>query len=78
MSGDPTIPYPMGASVELNGERAAGLMSEQDWATVVNPGHRIRLQLALKGAPDEEERVVICNGVGDYEAGRYAVIAFER
>jgi hypothetical protein len=78
MSGDPNIPYPMEAHVELNGERAEGLIGEEDWATVVNPGDRIRLQLALKGTPDEGERVVICNGAGDYEAGRYAVIAFER
>jgi hypothetical protein len=77
MSGDPNIPYPMEAHVELNGEPAGGLTSDEDWTTVVNPGDTIRLQLALKGAPDEEERVVICNELGGYEAGRYAVIAFE-
>jgi hypothetical protein len=80
-SGDPAIPYPLEAYVELNGEpvqRGDGEMTDEGWVTVVEPGDVVRLQLAFTGVSEVGERLVLCNGVGDYEAGRFAVLDWER
>jgi hypothetical protein len=80
MSGDPAIPYPFEAYAELNGEPVErdAEMTDEGWVTLVNPGDVVRLQLALTGVPDAEERLVVCNGAGDYAAGRFAVLDWER
>ena len=81
LSGDDDRPGPMETYVELNGEpvaREGGTMTEQGWVTRVNPGDRVMLDIGLKGIPDRSERIVVCNGRGDYETGRYAVVAFDR
>lgn len=48
---------------------------------VVEPGTRIRVQLALSlgfgdRPPAGAARILICDDPGDYEAGRYAVLGF--
>jgi hypothetical protein len=81
LSGDDDRPAPMEAYVELNGERVdreGGTMTEQGWVTRVNPGDEVMLDIGLQGIPDRSERIVVCNGRGDYETGRYAVVAFDR
>ena len=81
LSGNDDRPEPMEAYVELNGEvvvREGGSMTEQGWVTRVNPGDEVMLDIGLEGIPDRSERIVVCNGRGDYEAGRYAVVAFDR
>lgn len=35
-------------------------------------------EVALEGAPATGERIIFCNGVGDYQRGRYALLRFER
>ena len=81
LSGDDDRPAPMEAYVELNGEPFAreGMMTEQGWVTRVHPGDEVMLDIGLQGIPpDRSERIVVCNGRGDYETGRYAVVAFDR
>jgi hypothetical protein len=81
LSGDDDASAPMEAYVELNGEpveRPAGDFGDQGWITRVNPGDTVLLDVGLKGVPDAAERFLICNGRGDYEAGRYAVLGYER
>jgi hypothetical protein len=34
--------------------------------------------MALEGAPKTDDRIILCNGVGDYSAGRYAALRFQR
>jgi len=82
---DPNGAYPMQAGVEINGERvgrgepADDELEEFEAAhAVVQPGDIARVQLALIGTPERDERVIICNDPGDYQAGRYAVLLFER
>jgi hypothetical protein len=80
MSGTPAgEAYPMEAYVEIDGEPAgADDPVRAGRQAVVEPGETARVQLALTGMPEREERVVVCNGPGDYEAGRYAVLRFDR
>ena len=44
----------------------------------VEPGAVFQAEVALEGAPKTEDRVLLCNGVGDYQHGRYAVLRFDR
>lgn len=44
----------------------------------VAPGATGSFEVALTGPPATGERVIFCNAVGDYERGRYALLAFER
>jgi HlyD family secretion protein len=37
-----------------------------------------KVEVALDGAPKAEDRVIFCNGVGDYGHGRYAALRFDR
>lgn len=67
--------YPMLGYTEVDGVQAA---AEGDLAVTVPPGSVARMQLGFKGIPDHGERVILCNGPGDYEAGRYAVLRFNR
>lgn len=67
--------YPMLGYIEVDGVPAA---HEGDLAVTVPPGSVARMQLAFTGIPDRGERVILCNGPGDYEAGRYAVLRFNR
>lgn len=71
--------YPMDAYVEIDGQ-PAGVEDpvHAGRQAVVQPGETARVQLALTGMPEREERVIVCNGPGDYEAGRYAVLRFDR
>jgi hypothetical protein len=73
---DPTTdePYPMEAYVEVNGEPIA----QQDFIVALRPGDSVRMQLALEGTPENGERVILCNGPGDYQAGRWVMLSFER
>ena len=62
--------------VEIEGQASGG---GQPGASVpVAPGQTARLQIASTGVPELEDRVILCNGEGDYERGRYAVLKFER
>lgn len=78
-SGPHDEAYPMEAYIELDGERA-GMADPvlQGRQAVVEPGQTARVQLALTGLPEREERVIACNAAGDYEAGRYTVLRFAR
>jgi hypothetical protein len=44
----------------------------------VAPGALQSLDLALEGTPSTEDRVIFCNGVGEYEHGRYVALRFDR
>jgi pectin methylesterase-like acyl-CoA thioesterase len=44
----------------------------------VQPGASFSIEIALEGAPRAEERVLLCNGPGDYEHRRYAILRFDR
>jgi hypothetical protein len=44
----------------------------------VMPGENYDIELALEGAPRTGERIMLCNGPGDYARGRYAVLRFDR
>jgi hypothetical protein len=67
--------YPMLGYTEIDGVVVA---SEGDLTVTVPPGSVARLQLGFIGIPDRGEMVILCNGPGDYEAGRYAVLRFKR
>jgi hypothetical protein len=44
----------------------------------VQPGGVFKREMALEGVPKTDDRIILCNGVGDYEAGRYATLRFQR
>lgn len=44
----------------------------------IEPGAVFTAEVALEGAPSAEDRVLFCNGDGDYQHGRYAVLRFDR
>ena len=44
----------------------------------IEPGAVFRIEIALEGTPKSEDRVLLCNGIGDYALGRYAVLRFDR
>jgi hypothetical protein len=44
----------------------------------VQPGGTFKREQALESAPTAGDRIILCNGVGDYQAGRYAVLRFQR
>jgi hypothetical protein len=44
----------------------------------VQPGAGFKIELALESAPKTADRIILCNGIGDYENGRYAVLRFSR
>jgi hypothetical protein len=44
----------------------------------VRPGDVARLQVAFEGTPRSDNLVILCNGVGQYAAGRRALLAFDR
>jgi hypothetical protein len=44
----------------------------------VKPGAVFQSEVALEGTSKTEDRVILCNGVGDYQYGRYAVLRFDR
>lgn len=80
VSGSPADrAYPMDAYVEI--DRQPVTVEDPVRAgrhALVDPGRTARVQLALTSVPEAEERVIACNGPGDYEAGRYAVLRFDR
>jgi hypothetical protein len=44
----------------------------------VQPGDVARLQVAFEGTPGADNLVILCNGAGQYAAGRRAMLAFDR
>lgn len=44
----------------------------------VAPGAEFNFEVALEGTPKTDDRVILCNGVGDYADRRYAVLRFDR
>ena len=44
----------------------------------VLPGADFSQEIALESAPKVEDRVLLCNGVGDYQHGRFAPLRFDR
>jgi hypothetical protein len=44
----------------------------------VQPGGVFKREMALEGVPKTDDRIILCNGVGDYAAGRYAALRFQR
>ena len=75
LSGAADAIIPIESYVELDG---APLVRDAGGAAIIRPGDRVRVQVGFKGTPDVGVLVIVCNGPGDYEAGRYAVLAFER
>jgi hypothetical protein len=61
---------PMDVGITLNGELVM--------VGTIRPNDVALIQLGLDGTPKTEERVILCNGVGDYALGRYAVLRFDR
>ena len=49
-----------------------------EWPGEVAPGAVFAFELGMEGTPKTDERIVLCNGVGDYDRGRYAVLLFDR
>ncbi|HVL52922.1 MAG TPA: hypothetical protein VM344_01520 [Vitreimonas sp.] len=71
--------YPMDVYIEIDGESGGVDDAVQTGRhAVVEPGQTVRLQLAFTSMPEREERVIACNGAGDYGSGRYAVLPFDR
>lgn len=69
----------MAAYVEIDGQPAGGEgVGAGGSHAVVQPGETARIQLALTGTPERAERVILCNGPGDYGSGRYVVLRFDR
>ena len=44
----------------------------------VEPGADFSAEIALDSTPKAEDRVLLCNGVGDYEHGRFVGLRFDR
>lgn len=44
----------------------------------IEPGSTFSYEVALDSTPRSEERVLFCNGLGDYQHGRYALLRFDR
>ena len=44
----------------------------------VEPGADFSVEIALESTPQSEDRVLFCNGVGDYEHGRFVGLRFDR
>ena len=44
----------------------------------VHPGDVARLQVAFDATPRTDDRVIFCNGAGEYASGRRAALPFER
>ena len=44
----------------------------------IQPGGVFKREVAMERAPKTDDRIILCNGKGDYEAGRYAVLRFQR
>lgn len=77
-TGDPAEAYPMEAYIEVDGQPWGGAEGGEGQPASVAPGQTARIQLAQTGIPDAGERVITCNGPGDYEQGRYAALRYER
>ena len=70
--GNPPPGLPMvGHPTQINGVTAT-------LGQPVRPGDVARFQVAFDGTPRTDNRVVFCNGVGQYAAGRRAMLAFDR
>jgi hypothetical protein len=55
-----------------------GVRPQDEFPGSVAPGELQALDLALEGTPRTEDRVIFCNGAGEYEQGRYATLRFDR
>ncbi len=44
----------------------------------VAPGADFSQEIAMERAPKVDDRVILCNGVGDYQHGRFAPLRFDR
>jgi len=44
----------------------------------VQPGGVFKREMALEGMPKTDDRIILCNGAGEYAAGRYAALRFQR
>lgn len=44
----------------------------------VQPGGVFKREFAMENAPKTDDRIILCNGVADYAAGRYAALRFQR
>ena len=44
----------------------------------IQPGETFETEVALEGPPATDERIVLCNGTGDYQNGRWALLRFDR
>jgi len=79
LSGAHDVVTPLANYAEIDGKQVVsdGTLDETGPPIIVRPGETMRTQTGFKGTPDGE-RIFVCNGPGDYEAGRYVVLAFER
>ena len=64
--------------VVVDDSGAGPVRSLAEFPGAVEPGAELPLELALEGTPKTEDRIILCNGVGDYQHGRYAVLRFDR
>ncbi len=53
-------------------------MSGGEFPDELQPGAAQTVDLGLESIPATDDRVVLCNGVGDYKAGRFAFLRFDR
>lgn len=61
----------VGRPTQINGVTAT-------FGQPVGPGDVARFQVAFDSTPRTDNRVIFCNGAGQYAAGRRAVLTFDR
>ena len=78
----PAAALPVGdGQVVITRDGSSGGVRPQDggeFPRSLGPGELQALDLALEGTPSTEDRVIFCNGPGEYEQGRYATLRFDR
>ena len=74
LSGEPDAISP----IEFAAEKPDGgpFLRDPRGAAIILPGDRVRVQLGFKSKPEVGVLVIVCNGPGDYEAGRYTAVPF--
>ena len=65
-------------AIEPEGGGPVGAPADAYTLAHVRPGGVFTSEQALENAPKAGDRIILCNGVGDYEAGRYATLRFQR
>lgn len=69
--GPPGVPMVGGGAGQIKGVAAT-------LGQAIRPGDVGRFQVAFDGTPQTDDLVILCNGEGEYAAGRRAALPFER